>query len=264
MYPVLFTIPLFGGITIHTYGVMVALGFVAAIVWITYESRRLGQDPARAMDLVFYVILSAIVGSRILHVAIAERDRFFANPLMIFKIWEGGLVFYGGLIAALAVGIWYVRRHRMPVLLSCDIFAPAIAIGHAVGRVGCFLAGCCYGRPVPHEAWYALTFPPLPKTFAPTGVALYPTQLMEAGGELLIFLALVVLRRWKRFDGQLMATYLMLYAVVRSFNEYFRGDAERGFVIGEWFSTSQFISVLMFAAGAALYGKYWRRGRGEA
>lgn len=264
MYPVLFTIPLFGGITIHSYGVMVALGFVAAILWVTYESKRLGQDPARAMDLVFYIILSAIVGSRILHVAIAERERFIDNPLMIFKIWEGGLVFYGGLIAAVAVGIWYVRRHRMPVLLTCDIFAPAISIGHAIGRIGCFLAGCCYGRPVDHPAWYSLTFPVLPKTFAPTGIALYPAQLMEAGGEFLIFLSLVIFRRWKRFDGQIIATYLMLYAILRSFNECFRGDSERGFVVGEWLSTSQFISIILFIAGAALYVKFWRRKGREA
>lgn len=260
MYPVLFTIPLFGGVTIHTYGVMVALGFVVAIVWVAFESRRLGQDPARSMDLVFFIIVAAIVGSRLLHVAIAERDRFLANPLMIVRIWEGGLVFYGGLIASFIVGVWYVRRHRMPVLLSCDIIAPAIAIGHGVGRIGCLLAGCCYGRPVDHPAWYAITFPPIPKTFAPVGVALYPTQLMEVAGELIIFSVLFVLRRWKRFDGQIMATYLMLYAVLRAFNEYFRGDTERGFVIGEWLSTSQFISVILFAAGAAFYAKSWRRG----
>lgn len=263
MYPVLFQIPLFGGITIYSYGVMVALGFVAAIAWVAYESRRLGQSPSRAMDLLFWIIIAAIAGSRILHVAIADRERFFANPLMIFRIWEGGLVFYGGFIAAVAVAIWYMRRYKMPVLLTCDICAPAIALGHAIGRIGCFLAGCCYGRVVDAPAWYAVVFPSNTRTFAPTGVPLYPTQLMEVAGELSIFAVLVLLRHWKRFDGQILATWLMLYAIVRAFNESFRGDAERGFLIPGWLSTSQFISIILFAAGAALYVKYWRAGRKE-
>ncbi|MFH0800120.1 MAG: prolipoprotein diacylglyceryl transferase [Pseudomonadota bacterium] len=255
MYPVLFKIPVFGGITIYSYGVMVAAAFLVALAWIVRESRRLDQDPAKAMDLAFYVILAAIVGSRILHVAVSERERFFANPLMFFRIWEGGLVFYGGLIASIAVGTWYIRRHRMPVLITFDIFAPAVALGHSVGRLGCLLAGCCYGRAVGHPAWYAIVFQPSPRTFAPTGIPLYPAQTMESMGELSIFLILLLIRRFKSFNGQLISSYLMLYAVLRSFNEYFRGDVERGFVVGRWFSTSQFISILMFAAGLALYLK---------
>lgn len=263
MYPVLFKIPFFGGITVYSYGVMVALGFVAAILWVTCESRRLGQNPAKAMDLIFSVIVAGIVGSRILHVAIAERQRFSSDPLMIFRIWEGGLVFYGGLIAALVVAIWFIRRNRMPLFLTMDIFAPAIALGHAIGRVGCFLAGCCYGRAVDHDAWYSVIFPAGMKSFAPTGVPLYPTQLMEVAGELAIFAILVVLRRFKRFDGQIITTYLMLYAVLRSVNETFRGDSERGFLVPGWLSTSQFISMILFFAGAAVYVWNWRKFSGR-
>ncbi|HPQ81434.1 MAG TPA: prolipoprotein diacylglyceryl transferase [bacterium] len=259
MYPVLFKIPLFGGITVYSYGVMVALGFVAAILWVTFESRRLGQNPSKAMDLIFAVIVAGIVGSRILHVAIAERGRFSSDPLMIFRIWEGGLVFYGGLIAALFVAVWFIRRNRMPLLLTMDIFAPAIAIGHAIGRIGCFLAGCCYGRVVDHPAWYSVVFPAGTKSFAPTGVPLYPTQLMESAGEFTIFLVLVFLSRFKRFNGQIITTYLMLYAVLRGVNEIFRGDSERGFLIPDLLSTSQFISIIMFAAGAAIYVWNWRK-----
>jgi phosphatidylglycerol---prolipoprotein diacylglyceryl transferase len=262
MYPVLFKIPLFGGITIYSYGLMVAVAFIAALVWVSCESRRVGQDPARTTDLAFYVILSAIVGSRILHVLVSEWDRFLSNPLMIVKIWEGGLVFYGGLIAALLVSAWYIRRHRMPVWITCDIFAPAIALGHAIGRVGCFLAGCCYGREVGSAAWYAITFPANVHSFAPQGMPLFPTQLMEASGEFVIFVVLFALRYVKRFDGQILATYLMLYAVLRSAVEVFRGDIERGFIIEPWLSTSQFISIFVFAAGLALYLLLWpRRGK---
>lgn len=259
MYPVLFKIPVLGGITIYSYGLMVALGFVAAIFWVAYESRRLGQSPAKAMDLIFCVIIAGIVGSRILHIAISERARFISDPLMIFRIWEGGLVFYGGLVAAIVVAIWFIRRNGMPMLRTMDIFAPAVALGHAVGRVGCFLAGCCYGRQCSPDAWYGVVFPAGTRSFAPTGVPLYPTQLMEVAGELSIFAVLVFISRRKRFEGQVITTYLMLYAVLRSFNELFRGDSERGFLIEGWLSTSQFIALILFAAGAAVYVWKWRR-----
>lgn len=259
MYPVLFRIPIFGGVTITSYGVLVASAFVAGIFWVSHESRRIGQDPAKATDLVFYIILSAIVGSRLLHVLVSERQRFFENPLVFFRIWEGGLVFYGGLIASFIVGVWYVRRHRMPVLVTMDVFAPAIALGHAIGRMGCFLVGCCYGRAVDHPAWYGVTFPAHPNGFAPPGIPLYPTQLMECIGELVIFSVLFALRYYKRFDGQVMATYIMLYAALRSFTEYFRGDVARGFLIEPWISTSQFISILVFVIGVLMYVKLWPR-----
>lgn len=256
MHPVLFRIPIFSGVTIYSYGVMVALGFVVAIIWVSYESKRLGEDSAKAMDLVFYVIVAGIVGSRVLHVAIAERERFFANPLMIFRIWEGGLVFYGGLVTSLVVAAWYVRRHAMSFFTTADIFAPAISIGHAIGRIGCFLVGCCYGRPVDHPAWYSIVFPLKQKTFAPTGIPLYPTQLMEVAGELLIFSFLMLLRHHQRFKGQIITSYIMLYAILRFINEYFRGDLERGFVIDPWLSTSQFISIILFVVGAVVYMRF--------
>ena len=259
MYPILFKIPLFGGLTINTYGVMAALGFVCGIVWVSYESKRLGQNTAKMLDLIFYILVSAIVGSRIFHVFISQRTEFMENPLILFQVWRGGLVFYGGLIAALAVSVWFIRKHKLNTLIIVDIFAPSIAIGHAVGRLGCLTAGCCHGRPVGHHAWYGIIFPNNPNSFAPAGVELFPTQLMESAGELTIFAILFFLRYVKRFNGQLMATYLMLYACLRYFNEFFRGDFERGFIIPNWLSTSQFISLIIFAIGAFMYIKLWNR-----
>lgn len=260
MYPVLLKIPLFGAtVTIYTYGFMVALAFLVGMIWVSREAKRVGEDPAKAMDLAFYIIVAAIIGSRLLHVAVSERDRFLQNPIMFFKIWEGGLVFYGGLIGAVLVAVWYMRRHKLSFWIYSDIFSPAIALGHVFGRVGCFMAGCCYGRLVDHLAWYSVTFPANPYSFAPTGVPLYPTQLMEAAGELAIFGILLVFRRFKRFDGQLLATYLIAYAILRSFVEYFRGDTSRGFIIEPWISTSTFISILMFITGLIIYFKKWRK-----
>lgn len=258
MYPVLFEIPLFGGITVYTYGFFVALAFVVGMIWVNRESRIMGEDPKKAMDLAFYIILAALFGSRILHILVSERERFFSNPLILFKFWEGGLVFYGGVIGAVAVAAWFIIRNKLNFWKYIDIFAPAIALGHVFGRIGCFMAGCCYGLPVGKKAWYAITFPYDPRCFAPSDIPLFPTQLMEASGELIIFGILLIVRKFRKFDGQLMATWLILYAFLRGFVEFFRGDAARGFVIEPWLSTSQFISIIMFIAGVAIYIKNWR------
>ncbi len=249
MHPVLFELTAFGGITINSYGVMVAIGFLLGIAWVSYESKRLGENPSRNLDLMFYILVAALVGSRVFHVLISEREAFLANPLMIFRVWRGGLVFYGGFIASLLVSAWFIRRHKMGFLKTSDIFVPGIALGHAVGRIGCFLAGCCYGRACDADKWFAVVFPKNANSFAPAGVPLYPTQLMESAGELSIFIILFVLRYFKKFDGQIFSAYLMLYAVLRYALEFFRGDAARGFVVDSWLSTSQFISLLIFMTG---------------
>ncbi|MEK7852135.1 MAG: prolipoprotein diacylglyceryl transferase, partial [Deltaproteobacteria bacterium] len=165
---------------------------------------------------------------------------FIENPLEVFKIWKGGLVFYGGFIGALATGIWYVKRHGMPVWKTSDIIAPAIALGQSLGRIGCFSAGCCYGKEstVP----WAVTFTDL-NSLARIGVPLHPTQLYEAVLDFCIFLFLISFRKRKTFDGQLIWLYTLLYAIVRLIVESFRGDP-RGFV-GGMLATSQFIGIVM-------------------
>lgn len=257
MHPVLFKVPFLG--PVYTYGALVALAFVTGIAWVRHESKRVGQNPGRATDLAFYIILAAILGSRVLYVLFSAWDQFVKNPLMFFYFRDGGLVFYGGLLAALAVAVWYFRKYKLPVLAYCDTFAPAIAIGHAIGRLGCFMAGCCFGRPVGHAAWYALIFPGREHGFAPPGVALYPTQLIESGGEFIIFWVLFALRKFKRFDGQLIATYLILYGVLRFLDEFLRGDMDRGFVVPGMISASQLISIIMVVFGALLYVLKYRR-----
>ena len=238
-----------------------ALGFLAGLFWVRYDARQRGANAALAMDLVFYLILGGVLGSRILYVLIEVPDAFFDNPLIFFQLWQGGLVFYGGLIGALVALLFFVIKHKVPFRLYADMCAPAVALGQAFGRIGCVLAGCCYGKELDHTTWYSIIFPDHVNSFAPAGVALYPTQLMEASGMLLIFSLLLLVRRKQRFTGQMLATYLMLYAALRSTIEIFRGDLERGFVIEPWLSTSQFISLLVFAVGAGIYLKYWPKGK---
>ncbi|MDO8527477.1 MAG: prolipoprotein diacylglyceryl transferase [Deltaproteobacteria bacterium] len=258
MYPILFKIPLFGlfghdSFPVHSYGVLVAFGFIFGTLFIQRAAKREGVDPVKALDLIFYILIAAILGSRILYVWTAEREQFFQNPLILFKIWEGGLVFYGGFIASVLVGIWYVKKHQLSLWKVFDLFSPAVALGHAIGRLGCYFSGCCYGRPLLQETWYSIVFPPNPGSLAPPGIPLSPTQLIDSGGEFVIFLALAWLLKHKKFDGQIFSLYLIGYAVLRFVNEMLRGDVERGFVFQTEISTSQFIAMILFAIGVALY-----------
>lgn len=261
MHPVLFEIPIFRGLTIYTYGVLVAAGFMAGIVWIIYETRRLDLDTARALDLVFYIIIAAIIGSRLMFLIVNDPARLVKEPWSLFMIWEGGLVFQGGLLFSIIVSVIYFKRKKMPFLPYADVFSPAIALGHVFGRFGCLMAGCCYGGPAPSGAWYAIVFPNNPNTFALPGVPLYPTQPLESLGELLIFLGLVIFRKHKKFDGQVFAIYLMAYSVLRFFNEMLRGDADRGYVIKGLISTAQGVSIVLFCCGVALLIWGYRRVR---
>lgn len=263
MYPILVKIPLFGlfgldSIPIYSYGVMVASGFLIGSWYVGRQARLQGEDPAKAMDLVFYILIAAILGSRVFHVLIAEREQFFKNPLTLFKIWQGGLVFYGGLIFSLLTAVWFFKKYRLPAWKYSDFFAPAIALGHALGRQGCFLTGCCHGKPLLYATWYSVTFP-LNSSLAPGGIPLYPTQLMESLAEFSIFLFLNWKLKRKKFDGQIICLYLMIYAGARFLIEFLRGDSDRGFLFGTEISTSQGIAVILFAIGMAMY--VYRRGK---
>lgn len=258
MFPILFKIPLFGlfgrdFFPIHSYGLMVALGFLFGSWFVQWQAKKQGEDPAKALDLVFYILVSSILGSRILFVITAEWDKFLQNPLHLFKIWEGGLVFYGGLIAAVLTSVWYVRKHHLPFWKFFDFFTPAVALGHAIGRQGCFLVGCCFGKPLFAKTWYSVTFSENIGSLAPTGIPLYPTQLMESFGEFLIFLGLAWALKRKKFGGQIFCLYLISYAVLRFFLEFLRGDFDRGFLFDGRLSTSQFIAAILFAFGIGLY-----------
>ena len=237
MHPVLVR---FGPLTIHTYGVLVAAGFLLGLALAVKQAKKEGIPQERIIDIGFYVLVAAIVGSRLFFVAV-NAGHYLKHPLDIFKIWEGGLVFYGGLILALPSALWYIRKHHLDGWRITDIFAPSIAIGHAVGRIGCFAAGCCHGRLC--ELPWAVTFHD-PESLATTGIPLHPTQLYESAGEFLNFLILITLRRYQSFKGQLFWTYILLYSVLRFVVEFFRGDEARGYLFGG-ISVSQGISVIM-------------------
>jgi phosphatidylglycerol:prolipoprotein diacylglycerol transferase len=244
MHPILFEI---GGFPVYTYGLLLAAAYLLGLQFALIRAKARGLDPNRVMDLGIWIIVSALVGAKLMLIVV-ERDRFQWNLAELVNLFRSAGVFYGGLIAAVVVALWYLRRHRMPVWTVTDVFAPGIALGHVVGRLGCLLAGCCFGRQT--DVPWAITFD---SEFArqnvgtPLGVPLHPTQLYEAGAELLILgLLLVTEKKGRPFPGRTFWSYMLLYGVSRFVIEIYRGDA-RGLIdfLGRSLSTSQFVSVLL-------------------
>ncbi len=246
MYPILFKID---PITLHTYGLILAIAFLSGISLAVRQAKLEGEDPQKIFDLCFYLVLAAIIGSRILFVLI-NYSFYIKNPLNIFKIWRGGLVFYGGLIGALAVGVFYIKKYGLSLWKISDILAPSIALGQAIGRLGCFFAGCCYGKPA-LVSW-AVTFTD-PESLAPLHIARHPVQLYSSAAALLVFSILLVIYRKHKFRGQVFFSYVTLYSIDRFALEFLRGD-ERGFIniLGHILSTSQVISILAFILGLSM------------
>jgi len=239
--PELFTV---GPLTVYTYGVLLATAYLLGLRLAMWRAKARGLDPTRMLDLGIYIIISALVGAKALLVVV-EWDHFTASPREFLSLARSGGVFYGGLILAVSVAFWYIRRHRLPFWQTCDVFAPGIALGHAIGRLGCLAAGCCYGRPT-NVAW-AVTFTnpaAAANVGTPLGVPLHPTQLYESGAELLILgLLLVSERRGRAYAGRTFWLYVLLYGISRFVIEFYRGDP-RGQVFGV-LSPSQFISVVL-------------------
>jgi phosphatidylglycerol:prolipoprotein diacylglycerol transferase len=237
MHPILFQ---FGSFTIYSYGFFIALGFIVGLVLATLKARKEGISFGTIVDLFFYTVLSAFLGARILFVLI-NFDDYRQHPMKIFKIWEGGLVFYGGVILAAGILIGYMRWHRLPVWKLADLISPLIALGLFFGRIGCFLAGCCYGRET--SLPWGVTFTD-PNSLARLNVPLHPTQLYDAVNGLAIFFVLTWMEKRKAFEGHIFWLFLLLYSITRFFIEILRDDP-RGFLFGDLLSTSQGIGILL-------------------
>ncbi|MFA6032372.1 MAG: prolipoprotein diacylglyceryl transferase [Myxococcota bacterium] len=252
MHPVLFELPLkIGGqyLTVHMYGFVVGLGFLAGVYVAFCEARRTGANPEDVLDLSFWLLLSGLAGARVMYIIVNIRD-YLDDPWQLARLWEGGLVWYGGFIAALAAGWVFIRRRSMNYMRTADLFMPGVALGHAIGRLGCLCAGCCWGRESAAGYPLAIIFTN-PEALAPRFVPMHPVQIYEALGELAIFAVLMIAARRKRYDGQVMLMYVTLYPILRSITEIYRGDKVRGFLVPGVLSVSQFISLLVFAAAVA-------------
>lgn len=240
MHPILFEA---GPITIYTYGVLLAAAYLLGLWLGVRRANAAGLDGNRVLDLGIWVIIAALVGAKGL-LFVVEFDHFTSSREEFFSLLRSGGVFYGGLIAASLTCIYQLRKHKLPLWKSGDLFAPGIALGYMVGRLGCLAAGCCYGKPT-QVAW-AVTFTDPAAALnvgTPLNVPLHPTQLYESlAGLVILLLVLALERRPGSYAGRTFWQFVLLYAVSRFIIEFFRGD-DRGAVA--MFSTSQIISLVL-------------------
>ncbi|MCC6751202.1 MAG: prolipoprotein diacylglyceryl transferase [Deltaproteobacteria bacterium] len=255
MHLVLFTV---GTLKVHSYGVAIALAFVAGIVLGVRSAQRQAVGGDRFLDLSFWLLIGSLLGARLLYVA--TQGRYFVDQCLHgvtgtprrlthilldcsrpLHLWEGGLVYYGGLLGAIAAAWWFARRRKVRFLRLADLAIPLVALGHAIGRLGCFAAGCCYGRPTtgplgvrfPRES---LAF----QEFVQQGdlsiaahhtPPLHPTQLYEVAAELTLFFVLLLLNTRRRYFGQTLLVYLAAYGTLRFVMEFWRADPDRSYLI---------------------------------
>ena len=255
MKPILFHI---GDIAFPSYFTFAALSFVSAALLASYRAEKLGLDPVRYIDLSLVIAVGSFIGARLFYILTVAPRQYLENPLDLFRVWEGGFVFYGGLIFGTLFGLAFAKYKKIPIGPGLDVAAPSMAIGMTIGRMACFLSGCCYGE-VCNLDW------PLGVVFnevdgispqaRPLGVPLVPTQIMSSALHLSIFFILIFVSLRKRFSGQLWALYMILYSIGRAVVEMFRDDKIRGEYFGGLLSTSQVISAAIFIAGIFFYMK---------
>lgn len=275
-------------LVLHTYGVAIAVGFMVAIGTAHQQAVRTGFDGRRVFDLAFWILISSMLGSRILYMVVnwqtyynrcfepAAEGLSAPDCVAVLRLWEGGLVFYGGLLGAMIAGVIFLKKTKLNVWAHADMAGLGVPLGQFFGRLGCVAAGCCHGHYLDSHHPLALHWPKdtaaydviLKDTAVPAAehdlflhdgfVSAHPTQLYESGAMLLVYILLLVLQKYKRFHGQVFLAYVLGYAAVRFSVEFFRGDRIRGvyeLVGGVALSTSQIVALLMFL-GALGFGAY--------
>ena len=296
MHPVLIKVPfpdipflgIKGPLPLHTYGVLIVIGFLLAMYVAWREAKRQGQYTEEVLDFAFWALLGGMIGARVVFIIVNWHD-YVANPIKIVKIWEGGLVLYGAALGGFVSYLLYARKHKIlgvEQLKLADMMVVGLPLAASFGRLGCIAAGCCWGDSAYHFDAAGQIVADFPVTIQfPEGSLAYsslinsesgdvvarmreikatmpliPVQLIDSFMEVGLFLTLLVVRSRKWFHGQVLLTYGILYPIVRSSLELMRGDTERGYVIDGVLSTSQFISLCMATASLVAILVLRRRG----
>lgn len=241
-----------GPFSVNWYGVMVALGFMAGLWTASRRAPRDGLSAELVLDLGPWLIVGAILGARVLYVIMFWNEQFAGRPADMFKVWQGGLVYYGGLIGSCLACIIYARIKKLPLWKTGDVMAPSVALGQFFGRVGCLLNGCCYGR-VTTCPW-GIRYPSGHETHPEGGTAatVHPTQVYESALTLALYLGLAWWFRRKKYDGQVFAFYLVGYAIIRSTVEMFRGDYPERQILAGWATPAHLVSAIILTIGIVL------------
>ena len=258
MYPEILRI---GSFPLHTYGVFLALAFLGAIMVTVRLGGRDGLPRERIYDLCLWMLLASLIGSKAL--MLFTEPEYRGSPALLFSLdfLRSGGVFYGGLIGAVVTGYFLMRRYKLPWWKTADACAPGIALGNVLGRQGCFSAGCCWGKPTTMPWGVKFTALGHEITGVPAGVPLHPTQLYESFAMLIVFCFLLWLHRHRRFSGQVILAYALIYASIRFVIEFFRDDP-RGDILGvttlTGLSTSQLIGIVVGVGALVILIRRWR------
>ncbi|MBL0743810.1 prolipoprotein diacylglyceryl transferase [Chryseolinea lacunae] len=257
MYPILFEI---GDTAVYSYGFMIALGAMAGVAYLAVRGKReVGLTFDQANTLFLLIFIAAFVGGKAF-LFLEDAGFYIQHPRELLT--GRGFVFYGSFLFAVPTMLWFFKRQHLPTFAMLDIMAVTTCLVHMFGRIGCFLAGCCYGEST--DSIFGVTYTDAKCQASPLGTPLHPTQLYESAYIFAVMLILLWLRGRKKFYGQLFLVYLMLYAAGRFVLEYFRGDLARGFVIDKYLSHSQLIALIILAVVAAIYVRLSIRNRVEA
>lgn len=233
-----------GPITIHGYGLMIAIGVMAAFMVAEFRAKKNGLDSEKIFPLAIWCLISGMLGAKLLYYITQIRE-IIINPSILLNVTEGFVV-YGGIIGGVLAGYLYCKKEKLDFLKYFDLVMPSIALAQGFGRIGCLFAGCCYGVKV--DGPFSIVFHD--SKYAPNGMALLPTQLISSGLDFLHFFILLIIAKKKKADGQVAGFYLIFYSIGRFILEFFRGDLIRGQV--GMLSTSQFISLFLLAAGCLI------------
>lgn len=246
-----FLLTIFGiqEITIYSYAALIALGTLVAAIYTRWRAKK-DLGITNLSNTFFYgIFIAGFVGGKLFYY-LQDPFLYIQNPSLMSDNFSGGFVFYGSFVVIIPYIIWYLKRHQIPVLPMLDIFAITTTLVHAIGRLGCFAAGCCYGSPT--DSGFGVVFPET------QNMAVHPTQLYESSMIFAIMLILMVFKKHQQFKGQVFLIYLMLYAFGRGILELFRGDA-RGFIIDNLLSHSQFIALCLISTSAYFYYKFYKQ-----
>jgi len=245
MFPRILSI---GPVSVYSYGVMV---FLAVVAGFAVLKKTVGEAISRQKieDVVFFAVLWGLIGARVFYFIFWDRQILLQNPLSFFYVWQGGLAIFGGLFGSVAALFYYSKKLKIPFLKLLDFFSPAFALGQSIGRIGCFLSGCCYGKPT--NAFFGIRFTN-PETLAPIGMKIYPTQLMECVLNFILFIFLLNVKKKK--DGDVFAFYLLGYPAIRFFLEFLRGDTVSGI-----FGLTAIQNIAMICVIFGLVLKLWKR-----
>ncbi|HEK84934.1 MAG: prolipoprotein diacylglyceryl transferase [Candidatus Saccharicenans sp.] len=256
MHPILLKI---GPITVHTYGFFMALGVAAALWFIYVQAKKYGYDAQKLLDAAFWIIIVSLIGAKLI-LLVGHFSYYWENPGELLSLARSGGVFQGGLTFGLIFAIIYFKKKKIPFWATSDLVAPAIALGHGFGRLGCFSASCCYGREC-SMPWAVVFKNPYAHelTGIPLNVPLHPVQLYESALNFLNFFVLFIILKKKKFSGQVFCFYIMNYSIIRFFTEFFRGDhGENTYLVkgpSAWTSLSlpQLYCLIGLVAGLVLY-----------